>query len=35
MNKRWKKKIDIYMGENVVQAREWGRQKVEISWKVD
>lgn len=35
MNKRWKKKIDIYMGENVVQAREWGKQKVEISWKVD
>ncbi len=35
MNKRWKKKIDIYMGENIAQAREWGRQKVEISWKVD
>jgi 3D (Asp-Asp-Asp) domain-containing protein len=35
MNQRWKKKIDIYMGENVGQAREWGRQKVEISWKVD
>jgi 3D (Asp-Asp-Asp) domain-containing protein len=35
MNRRWKKKIDIYMGENVAQAREWGRQKVEISWKVD
>ncbi|HSI76061.1 MAG TPA: hypothetical protein VK957_09200 [Lunatimonas sp.] len=35
MNKRWKKKIDIYMGENVAQAKEWGRQKVEISWEVD
>ncbi|MDN3686810.1 3D domain-containing protein [Cyclobacterium jeungdonense] len=35
MNKRWKKKIDIYMGENVGRAKEWGRQKVEISWKVD
>ncbi len=35
MNRRWTKKIDIYMGENVALAREWGRQKVEISWKVD
>lgn len=35
MNKRWKKKIDIYMGENTAQAKEWGRQKVEISWEVD
>ena len=35
MNKRWKKKIDIYMGENVGIAKEWGRQNVEISWKVD
>jgi 3D (Asp-Asp-Asp) domain-containing protein len=35
MNKRWKKKIDIYMGENVERAKEWGRQEVEISWKVD
>lgn len=35
MNKRWKEKIDIYMGENVQRAKEWGRQEVEISWKVD
>lgn len=35
MNKRWKEKIDIYMGENVGQAKEWGKQKVEISWEVD
>lgn len=35
MNRRWTKKIDIYMGENVAQAREWGRKQVEISWKVD
>jgi len=35
MNKRWKKKIDIYMGENVAEAREWGKKKVEISWEVD
>lgn len=35
MNKRWNEKIDIYMGENVERAKEWGRQEVEISWKVD
>jgi 3D (Asp-Asp-Asp) domain-containing protein len=35
MNKRWEKKIDIYMGENVARAREWGKQKVEITWTVD
>jgi 3D (Asp-Asp-Asp) domain-containing protein len=35
MNRRWTRKIDIYMGENVRQAREWGRQEVEISWTVE
>ena len=35
MNKRWKMKIDIYMGENVQRAEEWGRQNVEITWRVD
>lgn len=35
MNKRWEKKIDIYMGENIARAREWGKQKVEITWTVD
>ena len=32
MNKRWKKRIDIYMGTDVEKAREWGKQKVEITW---
>lgn len=32
MNRRWTKKIDIYMGMDVEKAREWGKQKVEISW---
>ncbi len=32
MNKRWRKKIDIYMGKNVKKARKWGKQKVNISW---
>ncbi|MBK6265455.1 3D domain-containing protein [Marivirga sp. S37H4] len=30
MNRRWTNKIDIYMGEDVTEARDWGRQKVEI-----
>ncbi|WP_054340758.1 3D domain-containing protein [Neptunomonas antarctica] len=32
MNKRWKKKIDIYMGTDIEAAKEWGKQKVVISW---
>ncbi|UCD83364.1 MAG: 3D domain-containing protein [Deltaproteobacteria bacterium] len=32
MNKRWKKKIDIYMGTDVEAAREWGKRKVRITW---
>ena len=35
MNKRWEKKIDIYMGNDVQEAREWGKQEVEITWEVD
>ena len=32
MNKRWSNRIDIYMGDNVAQATEFGKQTVEISW---
>ena len=32
MNKRWKKKIDIYMGRNLKKARRWGKRKVTIRW---
>ena len=32
MNKRWTKKIDIYMGTDIKAAREWGAQKVTITW---
>ena len=35
MNSRWEKKIDIYLGKNVKEAREWGTQKVTISWEAD
>ena len=30
MHRRWKRKIDIYMGEDLQAAREWGRRKVKI-----
>jgi 3D (Asp-Asp-Asp) domain-containing protein len=30
---RHRQLIDIYMGENVRAARQWGRQKVEIRWQ--
>jgi len=32
MNKRWKRKIDIYMGNNKEKAKKWGKQKVTIYW---
>ena len=33
MNRRWNNRIDIYMGDDVAEAREWGKQTVEISWE--
>lgn len=35
MNRRWKQKIDIYMGVNEERAKEWGIQEVTISWEVE
>ena len=32
MNKRWVRKIDIYMGSDIAKAREWGKQTVTIRW---
>jgi len=32
MARRWTRKIDIYMGNDVKAARRWGRRKVRISW---
>jgi len=34
MNKRYQKRIDIYMGQNLDSALSWGKQKVTISWEV-
>ena len=32
MNKRWRKKIDIFMGDDVQGARNWGVREVTIHW---
>ncbi|MGR5269115.1 3D domain-containing protein [Vibrio astriarenae] len=32
MNKRWTKKIDIYMGNDVNKAKQWGVRTVTIHW---
>jgi 3D (Asp-Asp-Asp) domain-containing protein len=32
MADRWRRKIDIYMGEDVEAARSFGRQRVKIRW---
>lgn len=32
MNKRWTKKIDIYMGKNADKAKNWGKKQVTIHW---
>ncbi len=35
MNKRWEKRIDIYMGNQQEVAADWGKQEVNITWEVD
>jgi 3D (Asp-Asp-Asp) domain-containing protein len=32
MAARWTRKIDIYMGDDVSAAREWGVREVRIRW---
>jgi 3D (Asp-Asp-Asp) domain-containing protein len=34
MNKRWRKRIDIYMGKNRQKAFKWGRRNVELRWNI-
>ncbi len=34
MNRRYKNRIDIYMGLDIKAAREWGVKKRSITWKV-
>lgn len=35
MNKRWKKKIDIFMGLDEKKAINWGKQEVTLTWEND
>ncbi len=35
MHKRWKNKIDIYMGLDRKAALQWGKRRVRISWYVN
>jgi len=32
LHKRWKRRIDIYMGNDVKAAKEWGKREVTIRW---
>lgn len=32
MNRRWRKRIDIYMGNDVKKAKKWGKNKIEIEY---
>ena len=34
MPAKWKKRIDIYMGNDVKAARDWGKREVNIYWTV-
>lgn len=34
MHNRWQNRIDIYMGEDLKAAREWGRRRVKISYGI-
>lgn len=34
MNKKWRNRIDIYMGVDVTKAKEWGRKKKKIQYRV-
>jgi 3D (Asp-Asp-Asp) domain-containing protein len=33
--RRYKQRIDIYMGRDIKAARQWGVQEVEITWRPD
>lgn len=35
MNKRWKDRIDIYMGEDIKAAKAWGSKKVTIRYRLE
>ncbi|WP_422351476.1 3D domain-containing protein [Flagellimonas sp.] len=34
MHRRWKNRIDIYMGNDIGKAREWGKQRLNICYAI-
>ena len=34
MHRKWRNRIDIYMGDDVKKAKEWGRQKLFICYAI-
>lgn len=34
MNRRWKNRIDIYMGLDIKKAREWGKRKLMVCYAI-
>lgn len=35
MNRRWRKRIDIYMGNDVKKAKKWGKKKLKIEYCIE
>jgi len=33
LHKRWKQRIDLYMGTDVRAAKQWGKREVTIRWQ--
>ena len=32
LHKKWRRRIDIYMGEDIKAAKQWGKRRVTIRW---
>ncbi|WP_317162690.1 3D domain-containing protein [Winogradskyella endarachnes] len=32
MNRRWRKRIDIYMGNDIQKAKKWGKKEIKIQY---
>ena len=32
LHKKWRRRIDIYMGEDIKAAEQWGKRKVTVRW---
>lgn len=35
MHRRWKNRIDIYMGNDIKAAKDWGRKKLTIQYRLE